>query len=99
MAEFTLTKEQHDSTICAEIGQAAGQTDWSIGHRSEGDSVILTLPDGALTQAQFAAVLAAHKPPVAPPPVPDRDAQLVADLQGTPTVAQLTAALRKRFGG
>ena len=96
--EFRLTRQQHDATICQEIGAAAGQTDWSIEHRNEGDSVILTLPDGALTQAQFADVLDAHKPPVAPPPAPDRDAQLVADRQGTPTVAQLTAALRKRFG-
>jgi hypothetical protein len=96
--DFILTREQHDRTICAEIGEAAGQTDWSIGHRNQGDAVILTLPDGALTKAQFDAVVAAHVPPVAVAPV-DRDAQLVADLQGTPTVAQLTAALRRRFGG
>jgi hypothetical protein len=98
MADFTLTREQHDATICADIGEAAGQTDWPIKHRNDGDNVILTLPDGVLTRAQFDAVVFAHVPPVAVAPV-DRDAQLVADLQGTPTVAQLTAALRRRFGG
>lgn len=96
--DFTLAKEQHDDTICAEIGAAAGQTDWPIQHRNEGDNVILTLPDGKLTKAQFDAVVAAHVPPVAVVPA-DKDAKLVADLQGTPTIAQVVAALIERHGG
>ena len=44
-----------------------------------------------LTEAEVAQFAEEEKP--------SPDAQLIADLQGTPTVAQLTAALRKRFGG
>ncbi len=60
--EYRLPKEKHDSTICQEIGVAAGQTDggWSIGHRNEGDDVVLTLPDGVIAPQRIDAGLAAH---------------------------------------
>ncbi len=60
--EYRLPKDKHDSTICREIGAAAGQTDggWSIGHKNEGDEVVLTLPDRLITSKAIDAILAAH---------------------------------------
>ena len=59
MAEFRIPVEQHDETICQEIGAAASQTDWSIEHRQEGGEIVLTLPDGVLPQAPLNGVLSA----------------------------------------
>lgn len=96
MADFILTKKQHDATICKEIGEAAGQDAWSIGHRSEGDNVILMMPDGVMTMAQFDAVMAAHRPPDVVS-IADKDAKLITDLTAASTVADLRAALIARF--
>ena len=96
--EFRLTRQQHDATICQEIGAAAGQTDWSIEHRNEGGDVVLTLPDGVLTEEQFGDVLGAHVAP-SPPGADTRDSDFRATLGAATTVAQLKAALLDWIGG
>ena len=98
--EFRLPLDQHDATICAEIGAAAGQTDggWSIGHRTDeqaGD-MVLTLPDGALIPAQFDQVVAAHDPDAPPPPDPDEETLRAA--LADPTVPEHEKALIRRLG-
>ena len=97
--EFRLAVDQHDATICQEIGRAAGQTDWSIEHRNDGGDMVLTLPDGVLTEEQFEAVVKAHVPPSEVPPAPSPDETLVGELRQATTLPKIKAALIKRFGG
>jgi hypothetical protein len=87
--DFVLTAEEHDRTICAELGVAAGQVPggWSIEHRTEPrtDRVLLTFPPDVLTRAEFEAVLSAHEPAAEPTPEPtleDRIAALEAERAG-----------------
>lgn len=98
--EFRLLLEQHDAGICAEIGAAAGQTDggWSIGHLTDDEAgeVVLTLPDGTLTQQQIEVVVAAHDPDAWPPPDPDEE-MLRAALDD-PAVAEHEKAVIRRLG-
>ena len=98
--DFRLPSEQHDRTICKEIGAAAGQVDggWSIAHRTDDEAgeLVLTLPDGALTQDQFDAVVAAHDP--AAPPPPDPDVELLRTALADPGVAELEKAMIRRLG-
>ncbi len=105
--EYRLPKDKHDSTICREIGAAAGQTDggWSIGHKVDGDEVVLTLPDGATTPQRIDALLAAHVPvdPTIPDPalvairnVLDKPDRAVTDAEFKATVL---AALRRLLLG
>ena len=98
MAEFRLPRQLHDddSSICTTIGAAAGQSDWSIEHRYEGDDMVLTLPDGVLTQEQFDSAVAGH---VRPPAQPTQEEAFRTALQGATTLPQLKAVLLDRFGG
>ena len=75
-----------------EIGVAAGQTDWSIEHRNDGGDVVLTLPDGVLTKAQFNDVLSAHVAP-GPPALDTRDTDFKTALGPATTVAHIKRAL------
>lgn len=97
MAEFKMHVAQHDETICQEIGAAAGQTDWPIEHRQEGGEVVLTLPDGVLTQAQFDGVLSAHVAP-SPPGADMRDSDFRTALGAATTVPQIKRALLDWIG-
>lgn len=61
--EYRIPLSHHDSTICQEIGEALGQTpgDWSIGHRQEGDEMVLLFPSNIVTNAQVKAVVDVHE--------------------------------------
>jgi hypothetical protein len=98
--DFRLSEGQHDETLCAEIGAAAGQTDggWSIEHGSDDETgeMVLTLPDGALTQQEVEAVVAAHDADAAPPR--DRDEETLRVALHDPMVPEHEKAMMRRLG-
>ena len=99
MVDFTLTEEQHDRTICAEIGKAAKQVDgdWEILHRrtADGKGEIISLPTGSITKAGIQSVLDAHIPDAQQVPEVHPDITILQDTLNNPLATEFEQTLAR----